>query len=233
MPRDRVTGREVRAQAGPASRAGACARAGLFAVLGTVLATFGHHAIAEGTMPWRLAGAAVVAQFVAIWPLARRSYTPAATVACTLVTQGVLHLALSFVDGDTQAAIPGHATHAVHGPAPVGDGHTWHDAGAAMTTVHVVAALVVAWLLHRADAQMATALGALGTLARVAAAALAQVLPRLFCGPGPVPLALPDRRSAACAEVAAQPWDHVLEYAVVRRGPPRPDHFRSVTGPVV
>ncbi|WP_158761860.1 hypothetical protein [Streptomyces sp. NRRL S-146] len=196
-----------------------------------MLATFGHHAVAEGTVPWKLVGSAVVAQFVAVLPLARRRYTPAATVACTLVVQGVLHLALSLVDGDTQAAMPGHTMHAGHGPAAVGDGHTWHHAGAAMTTVHVVAALVVAWLLHRADARMATALGALGTLARAAAAALAQVLPRLVCGPCTVPSVSPDRRSAASAEVAAQPWGGVLEYAVVRRGPPRPEHLRSVTRP--
>ncbi|MFF7793460.1 hypothetical protein [Streptomyces sp. NPDC007991] len=233
MQRDRVTRHEALASTRLASRAGACARAGLFAVLGTVLATFGHHAIVESAVPWRLMGLAMVAQLAAVWPLARRRYTPAATVVCTLVTQGVLHVALSFMDGDTRRAMPGHAMHTGHGSAEVGDGHTWHHAGTAMTTVHVVAALVVAWLLHRADARMTAALGVLGTLARKAAAALAHVLPRLVRRTGGMPFALPDRGLGACVEVAARVWDDVLEHAVVRRGPPRSEHLRSVTRPGV
>ncbi|MGI5194307.1 hypothetical protein ACQEVY_11830 [Streptomyces sp. CA-288835] len=231
MQRDDVNGRAGRAGAGRASRAGTCARAGLFAVLVTVLAAFGHHAIAEGTVPWRLVGGAVVAQFAAVWPLARRRYGPAATVAFTLAAQGVLHLALSFADGDTSAAMPGHAMHAGHVTAEAGDGHAWHHAGAAMTTVHVVAALVVAWLLHRADARMTAALGTLATLARAAVAALAQMRPRLVHDTGRMVFALPDRRPGALFEVAAHAWDDVLEHAVVRRGPPRRERLQSLTGP--
>ncbi|MFC4472230.1 hypothetical protein ACFPH6_48475 [Streptomyces xiangluensis] len=227
MPRDHVTGHEGRAGTGRAGRAGTCARAGLFAVLGTVLATFGHHAIAEGTVPWRLVGAAIVAQFVAVWPLARRRYAPVATVVATLAVQGVLHLALSFADGDTQAAVPGHPMHAGPLAAAAGDGHAWHHAGAAMTTVHAAAALVVAWLLHRADARMATALGTFRTLARSAAAALAQVLPRPVHDTGRVLFTLPGRRPGASFEGAPQVGDDVLEHAVVRWGPPRREHFRS------
>jgi hypothetical protein len=196
-------------------------RAGLFAVLGTVLATFGHHAIAEGTVPWRLSGIAIVAQFAAVWPLARRRYTPAATILCTLAVQGGLHLALSYADGDPPAAMPGHTMHAGHGTATVGDGHAWHHAGAAMTAVHVVAALVVAWLLCRADARMTAALGALGTLAEAAVAALAQMLPWPVFDTGRPALALPDRRPGTSFEAAAPGRDDVLEHAVVRRGPPR------------
>ncbi|WP_330324581.1 hypothetical protein [Streptomyces pseudovenezuelae] len=231
MPRDHVTGHEMCAPAGPASRAGTCARAGLFAALGTVLATFGHHAIAEGTVPWRLVGASIVAQFAAVWPLARHRSTPAATIAFTLAMQGVLHLALSYADGDTQATVPGHAMHAGHGTAAAGDGHAWHHAGTAMTTVHVGAALVVAWLLHRADARMTAALGVLGTLARAAVAALAQVLPRPVHDTGRMVVALPNRRPGAPFEMAAQAWDDVLEHAVVRRGPPRRERLQSLTGP--
>ncbi|MEU0651514.1 hypothetical protein ABZ485_04605 [Streptomyces albogriseolus] len=230
MLRDHVTGHEGRAGDGWTTRAGTCARAGLFAVLGTVLATFGHHAITEGTVPWRLVGAAIVAQFAAVWPLARRHYTPAATVACTLATQGVLHLALSYADGDTPTASgAGHAMHAGHGTAAIEDGHAWHHAGTAMTTVHVVAALVVAWLLHRADARITAALGALGTLARAAVAALSQVLPQLVSGTGRMVFELPDRRLGASFEMGAPAWDDVLEHAVVRRGPPRWEYVPSVT----
>ncbi|ALV33198.1 hypothetical protein [Streptomyces sp. CdTB01] len=229
VPREGVTGHEVRAGAGRASCAGTCARAGLFAVLGTVLATFGHHAIAEGTVPWRLVGASNVAQFVAVWPLARCRYTPAATVLCTLAVQGALHLALSYADSDPPAAMTGHTMHAGHGTGAVGDGHAWHHAGAAMTAVHVVAALVVAWLLCRADARMTAALGTLGTLAKTAVAALAQVLLRPFFDTARLGFALPHRRPGASFEVAAPAWADVLEHAVVRRGPPRREHLQSVT----
>ncbi|MFI1728440.1 hypothetical protein ACH40E_04200 [Streptomyces acidicola] len=196
-------------------------RAGLFAVLGTVLATFGHHAIAEGTVPWRMVGVAIVAQFAAVWPLARRRCTLIATVAFTLATQGMLHLALSSADGDPPAVTPWHATHAGHLAVAPGDGHAWHHAGAAMTAVHVVAALVVALLLHRADARMTAALGTLRTLARAVVAALGQVLPRPVVGTGPLSLTLPGRRPGARFEVAASAREEVLEHAVVRRGPPR------------
>ena len=53
-----------------------------------------------------------------------------------------------------------------------------------MTTVHTLAALAVAWLLHRADARMVAALDMLRTLAGAAAAALVQALPRPVTGRG-------------------------------------------------
>ena len=56
----------MRTNGSRAGRAGAGARAGLFAVLGTVLAVFGHHAVAEGAVSWRLSGSLIVAQFAAV-----------------------------------------------------------------------------------------------------------------------------------------------------------------------
>jgi hypothetical protein len=194
-------------------------------VLGTVLATFGHHAIAEGTVPWRLVGVLIVAQFAAVWPLARRRYGPVATVMAMLAVQGLLHLALSYTDGDTSMAMPQRAMHPGHTVVASGDGHAWHHAGAAMTTVHTAAALVVAWLLHRADVRMTAALGALRTLARAAAAALAQVLPRPVADPDRALPRLPDRRTGGSFAVAAHAQEEVLEHAVVRRGPPRREHL--------
>ncbi|MER7683746.1 hypothetical protein [Streptomyces sp. NPDC097610] len=190
-------------------------------MLGTVLATFGHHTIAEGTVPWRLVALLIVAQFAAVWPLARRRYAPVATVTLTLTTQGVLHLALSAMDGTTSMAMPQHATHAGHMASASGDGHSWHHAGAAMTAVHTLAALAVAWLLHRADVRMTAALGTLRTLTRAAATALARVLPRAITDPERVVLRLPTRRAGPFFAVAAQAWEEVLEHAVVRRGPPQ------------
>ncbi|MER6011937.1 hypothetical protein [Streptomyces bluensis] len=190
-------------------------------MLGTLLAAFGHHAVAEGTVPWRLIGVAMVVQFTAVWPLARRRYSLVATVAFTLATQGLLHLALSSADGDPPVVRPWDATHAGHLAVAPGDGHAWHHAGAAMTTVHVVAALVVALLLHRADARMTAALGTPRTLARAVVAALGQVLPRPVAGRGPLPPKLPARSLGARFEVAISAQEEVLEHAVVRRGPPR------------
>ncbi|MFJ1806888.1 MULTISPECIES: hypothetical protein [unclassified Streptomyces] len=218
-----MTGHQRRAAAGRAGHAGTCARAGLFAVLGTVLATFGHHAIDEGTVPWRLVTVLVVAQFSAVRPLARRRYAPVATVGFTLVTQGALHLALSYAGGDaSMAADPRHTMHAGHMAA--GDGHSWHHAGAAMTTAHTAAALVVAWLLHRADTRMAAALNSLRTLARAAAVALTQMPPRSLADPDLVASRLPRRRAGTFFEAAAQAREEALEHAVVRRGPPRREH---------
>jgi hypothetical protein len=204
-------------------------RAGLFAVLGTVLAALGHHAIAEGAVPWRLVGAMAVLQFAAVWPLARRRCPPAATVLCTLAVQGALHLVLSCVAGDAPTAMPGHAGHTV---VDAGDGHAWHHAGAAMTTVHVVAALAVAWLLCRADARMTAALATLTTVTRAAAAGLAQVLLRPVRVTGRPAVVPSGRWPGAAFETAAAPWDDVLEHAVVRRGPPRAG-ARPVRHPVV
>ncbi|MGW0949834.1 hypothetical protein ACWD4O_45915 [Streptomyces sp. NPDC002623] len=219
-----MTGHGRHPGAGRASHAGACTRAGLFAVLGTVLATFGHHAVADGTVPWRLVAVLIVVQFAAVWPLARRRYVPVATITLTLATQGALHLALSYTDGAASMTMPQHAMHAGHMSSAAGDGHSWHHAGAAMTAVHTLAALAVAWLLHRADAGMTAALGTLHTLARAAVAALAQALPRAIADPERALLGLPAGRTGAFFAVAARAWEEVLEYAVVRRGPPRREH---------
>jgi hypothetical protein len=194
-------------------------RAGLFAALGTLLAVFGHHAVAEGAVPWRLVTALTVAQFSAVWPLARHRCAPAVTIGATLATQGVLHLALSRADGDAPVVRTGHASHAGHMVA-VGDGHSWHHAGAAMTTVHTAAAVVVAWLLHRADTRVRAALGTFRALAGAAAAALALIRPRVLTDPDRPAARLPHGRSGMFFEAAAHAREEVLEHAVVRRGPP-------------
>ncbi|MFJ3658726.1 hypothetical protein ACIPPR_36165 [Streptomyces nigra] len=190
-------------------------------MLGTVLATFGHHAIAEGTVPWRLVAVLITAQFSVVWPLARRRYPPVTAVGFTLAVQGVLHLALSYADGNASMAMPQHTMHAEHMAAVAGDGHAWHHGGAAMTTVHTSAAVVVAWLLHRADRRMTSALGALRTLASAAAATLPRMLQRVISNPDRVMPQAPRRRTDAFLGVAAQAQEEVLEHAVGRRGPPR------------
>ncbi|MGW2358036.1 hypothetical protein [Streptomyces phaeofaciens] len=211
---DEVSGRE-------AGGGAVWVRAGVFAVLGTVLALLGHHAIAEAAVPWRLAGALVAVQLAAFLPLARRRPSPVVTLGATLVTQGALHLALSSADGHAPAALPGHAGHAGHPAAAGGDGHAWHHGGVPMAAVHTAAALAVAWLLHRADVRTQAALGLLRTLGRAAAAALAQVLPRPVPRPEAVRPRAPGRRSGAFLAPARPGRADVLEHAVGRRGPPR------------
>ncbi|MEU1409127.1 hypothetical protein ABZ471_43985 [Streptomyces sp. NPDC005728] len=192
-------------------------------MLGTVLATFGHGAIAEGPVPWRLVGTLAVAQFAAVWPLARRRYAPVATIIVTLAAQGVLHLALSYADDESPLSMPEH-THAGHPMTAARDGHAWHHAGAAMAAVHILTSLTVAWLLHRADARTTAALGTLRTLAMAAATALAHVLPRPVADMDRVMLGMPDGRARAWFGLAELARDEVLEHAVVRRGPPRQEN---------
>ncbi|MFG3291358.1 hypothetical protein ACGF3G_21430 [Streptomyces sp. NPDC048179] len=236
-----TTGPGSDAAAGRAGHAGTCARAGLFAVLGTVLATFGHHAVAGTAVPGRLVVLSTAVQFAAVWPLARRRYAAVATVVFTLGTQGLLHLALSYAEGGGGGSGVGgggaggssgrtmHAMHTVH--AMSGDGHAWHRAGTAMTVVHTVAALVVAWLLHRADARMTAALGALRTLGRAAAQALAWVLPRpVVRRRGATASRLPVWRSAPGADDDTLVQEEVLEHTVVRRGPPAGERLQNITG---
>ncbi|MGW1089913.1 hypothetical protein ACWD4L_27305, partial [Streptomyces sp. NPDC002596] len=159
MPGDQVT-----AYDGPDGRPGpdravACVRAGLFALVGSVLAALGHHAVAEGAVPWQLVTAFAAGQFVVAWPFARRRFSLTVIIGCTLVAQGGLHLALTWVGGEHEAK-PDQGGHAGHAAMEMGNGHAWHDAGTAMTTAHVLAALAAAWLLHRADTAVTVALAA-------------------------------------------------------------------------
>lgn len=230
-----TTGPGSGAAAGRAGHAGTCARAGLFAVLGTVLATFGHHAVAGTAVPWRLVILSTAVQFAAVWPLARRRYAAVATVVLTLGTQGLLHLALSYAEGGGGCAggggASGHTMHAMHAMHSMsGDGHAWHRAGTAMTVVHTVAALVVAWLLHRADARMTAALRALRTVGRAAAQVLAWVLPRPVARRTATASRLPVWRSAPGADDDTHVQEEVLEHTVVRRGPPAAGRLQHITG---
>ncbi|NUS83934.1 MAG: hypothetical protein HOY75_14640, partial [Streptomyces sp.] len=95
-----------------------------------------------------------------------------------------------------------------------------------------LAALAVAWLLHRADARLVAALEMLRTLARAAAAALAQALPRRPATGAERPLRLPGRQAWDRDDLPARAGGEVLRHVVVRRGPPQPEHhLRSRTGP--
>ncbi|MFJ5778926.1 hypothetical protein [Streptomyces sp. NPDC093094] len=202
----------------PRPRSAGWVRAGLFALLGSVLAALGHHTVAEGPVPWRLVAALGAAQFALVLPFARRRLPLWPVVSCTLAAQGAQHLVLSRVGGHgTGPGRTGHAGHPGHAVPAAGDGHAWHHAGTAMTVTHVLAAVAVAWLLHRADSAVTLALAAARAGRGVAAALLARLrTPRPAVAGGRPRSARPVGRF----EGPAPPTAYLLDHALVRRGPP-------------
>ncbi|NUT24958.1 MAG: hypothetical protein HOV84_03315 [Streptomyces sp.] len=205
-------------------RTGASVRAGLFALVGSTLAALGHHAVAEGAVPWRLVIVFALGQFALVRPVTRRRLSLPAVVACTIVAQAALHLALTAA-GSAHRPAGGHAVHAAEGhsahPA-LGDGHAWQHASAAMTAAHLAAALAAGWLLHRADAAVTAALIAVRTLRRAAAAAAAtRLVPRLRTTEVTAP---PMLRLVGRFELPSAAWTYTLEHTLVRRGPPGRAH---------
>ncbi|WP_349294273.1 DUF1775 domain-containing protein [Streptomyces sp. LRE541] len=210
-----------------AGSAAAAVRAVTFALVGSVLAAVGHHAVDGGQVPWRLVAALAVAQSAVVRPLARRRPGLRTVVGCTLAAQGAMHLALGEVAGVTRTGTghagtghlgAGHTAHAGHFAMATGDGGpAWQHAAGAMTAAHVCAALLVAWLLHRADAAVTAVLLTGRTLRALAAAVLSRFLP----GGGPaaahepptVPLAGP-------CDGPTGTHTTTLEHTLVRRGPP-------------
>ncbi|MGC4971677.1 hypothetical protein ACLQ2D_02060 [Streptomyces sp. DT199] len=200
-----------------AGRAAACVRAALFALVGSVLAALGHHAVAEGAVPWRLVTAFALAQFAIVWPLARRRLSLPVVIVCTLVAQFALHLALMRVDSTHLQAAPSANMGGGHATMALGDGHAWHHASTAMTTAHLAAALVATWLLQRADAAVAAALITARAVRRLAEAIVSWTMTSLAAGATPRPLVLgPIGRF----EPPAAARTRTLEHALVRRGPP-------------
>ncbi|GHA19372.1 hypothetical protein GCM10010372_18820 [Streptomyces tauricus] len=228
MPGDQVTRGADRAVGLGAGSAAAAVRAVTFALVGSVLAAVGHHAVDGGQVPWRFAAALAVAQFAAVRPLARRRPGLRTVVGCTLAAQGAMHLALGEVAGVTRTGTghtgtahlggAGHTAHAGHFAMATGDGGpAWQHAAGAMTAVHVCAALLVAWLLHRADAAVTAVLLTGRTLRALAAAVLSRLLPgggpTAAHEPPPVPLTGPCDGPTGTRTTT-------LEHTLVRRGPP-------------
>ncbi|MDQ0948888.1 hypothetical protein QFZ24_002811 [Streptomyces phaeochromogenes] len=206
-----------RSQGSRPSRAGARVRAVTFALVGSVLAAVGHHAVEGGQVPWRLVTAFAVTQFIVVRPFARRSPGLLAVGGCTLAAQAAMHLALTTAGG--HRAGTGHMAHAGHDAMTTGaGGPPWqHASETAMTTAHVVAALVVAWLLHRADTAVTAALATGRTLRAAAAAVMARFLPGTAVATTQRPLPVPLTGSF---ELPAGARTQTLEHALVRRGPP-------------
>ncbi|WP_327191395.1 hypothetical protein [Streptomyces xinghaiensis] len=216
--------------AGPVPWPSGRPRAAVFALTGTVLAVAGHHAVLDVPVPWGTAAVLAAAQYAAVRPLARRRRALPAVVAATLAAQAVLHTALSLAAGCGPAA--GHAAHAAQAadggglPGRGADGalaaagvHLCHPAPAAMTAAHVLAALAVAWLLHRTDTTAAAAARAARAVRRAAGEALAALLTRCPRPAGPTGRA-PEPADTAVPAEPPSPAREFLASAVVRRGPP-------------
>ncbi len=128
-------------------------RAAVFAVVGTVLGVSAHHLVAEGPAPWRSSMTAAVLLFAVGLVGTQRPRSLAAVVVTSAAAQTGLHVWLSVAHARhpvaTSTPMSAHAHHTIsaHGTWPEGVHHS-----AAMTVLHAVAAVLVAVLLHRADA---------------------------------------------------------------------------------
>ncbi len=188
---------------------GRVVRAGLFSGVSTGLAVTGHHLASGHTASWTagLLGGALL--FLAALRLVGRPASPAATTAATAGAQALLHCWFGWVDGPAA-----HYAHASHGSDAV-----WHAGhhGMSMSVVHLVAALLVGWLMQCADAAVR---GAVAAAVHRVADAVTELLVRLlsptrFLRPPPaIRQVRPRSRSRAYPSMV------VLAHVVVRRGPP-------------
>ncbi|MFE4832804.1 hypothetical protein [Streptomyces sp. NPDC056672] len=218
----------------------AVARAAVFTVTGVVLAVTGHHVVSGDPVPWRAVPPAAAALFLLALPSVRtprprrrpsprsrsRSWPlslPAVTAA-TGAAQLALHLWLARAAVHTTPgphSTPGPHGTVGHGTVGHGVAHGTHEAwhagrhGLAMTAAHILAALLVAWCLQRADAAclaVGERLG--GVLGDLFVRLVRRVPTRLFPS---VPRVL----RAVGTRAQPPPRDClVLAHAVVRRGPP-------------
>jgi hypothetical protein len=193
-------------------------RAAVFAVVGTVLGVSAHHLIAEGPVPWRQSAVAAAVLFGVGLAGARRPRSLTGVVAASAAGQIGLHLWLTATHAhrSTARVMPSHTDEGM-------DAHvSWHERlhdSMAMTAVHALAAVLVAVLLHRADAVCwSLARGLTSVVAavdvRIATAWAVMHERPASMGPGPLTIVL------AWLE-GPPPKVAVLADVVVRRGPPQ------------
>ncbi|MFI1358794.1 hypothetical protein ACH4TV_35310 [Streptomyces sp. NPDC020898] len=194
-------------------------RAAVFAVVGTVLGVGAHHLVAGGPAPWRPGIAAAGLLFAVGLAGTRRPRSLAAVVVTCAAAQTGLHLWLSAAHSRHRTGVAMDMSPHAH-PATTTHG-VWqerlHDSGA-MPVLHAVAAVLVAVLLHRADAACwSLARGLTGAVDAVRTR-LATVRALLAGRPAPV---------THRARVSRPRWTELpplkgslLADTVVRRGPP-------------
>ncbi|MGP4046566.1 hypothetical protein [Streptomyces sp. 2A115] len=194
-------------------------RAAVFAVVGTVLGVSAHHLIAEGPVPWPPSMMAAAALFALGLVGTRRPRSLVTVVASSVLAQSGLHLWLTLTAHAHDAAVMTMS----HRGEYADDAHTaWqerlHDS-AAMTAAHALVAVLVAVLLHRADA-------ACWSLTRGLTSALDAVRTRLeavwaLLAGRPTDAMRPALPVLAPAGAERPPpLGPILADVVVRRGPP-------------
>ncbi|MFC4495181.1 hypothetical protein ACFPA8_13675 [Streptomyces ovatisporus] len=225
MPRTRRATPEPQAIDLPGGAPLVAARAGLFALTSLALGVGAHHLLSGQAVPWLRVGAAAGLLFAAGLLGARRRRSLATIAAACLAAQAGLHEALGGLHVTHSAVgMPGHARGAP--PVAVDEGllgahDAWHvrlQHSATMTVAHVLVALAIAVVMHRADARY-------WSMATSGASPLTLVVAgigRMFsawrwssarCRPEP------DRRPSIGLE-RSPPKLSVLADVVVRRGPP-------------
>lgn len=185
-------------------------RAAVFAVVGAVLGVSAHHLSAEGAVPWAQGSAVAAGLFGLGLVGVRRPRHVGTVVACSVVGQSGLHLWLTLT-AHTRPPAPHHGTH-------MRGAHAGTYDSTAMAAAHALVAVLVAVLLHRADAACWTLAHSLTAVLDAARAHVAAAR-RLFTRPrSTVRLGPPVR--VPVADTCATATGPVLAYAVVRRGPP-------------
>ncbi|MGW7245237.1 hypothetical protein [Streptomyces decoyicus] len=192
-------------------------RAAVFAVVSSVLGIWAHHLVDEGPVTWRKSAVAAVLLFALGLAGTRRPRSLGRVIAAHSVCQGALH---AYLSAGTAPMSPMSGMGHHHTVMADADG-AWHERlhhhAWAMTLAHAAAAVLVAVLMHRADAVC-------WSLARGVVVALQPVRVRIATACA----LLRDRRLAALPQHFARypvrdhppPGGAVLAYAVVRRGPP-------------
>ncbi|MFJ8111313.1 hypothetical protein [Streptomyces sp. NPDC096132] len=196
-------------------------RAGVFATVGTVLGVSAHHLVAGGPAPWWQGAVATALLFGVGLVGTRRPRSLATVVATCGAAQAGLHVWLMAghrddPSGGAMTMAPAHPGHGavVH--------EAWHGrtyASTAMTVAHAVVAVLVALLLHRADAVCWSL--ARGLTAAVDAVQTRIALARVLWEDRPAPAGPRLGGPALVWRERKPPQAAVLTDVVVRRGPPR------------
>ncbi|MFE3111601.1 hypothetical protein ACFXKJ_25510 [Kitasatospora indigofera] len=179
--------------------------AALFAAAGTALGAAGHHLSTDEPPQGASLMLAATVLFAAALPAARRQRSGPFWVLWTLAGQGLLHLLLTWAAGPS-----GRQEHGAHAHAAGAGGH---HGGSGMAAAHLLAALLVAVMVHRADRVWWTLPATLAGAARRMRPRL--VPPRL----APVPVTVRQIRVPA-ALPGPLPTGRGLVGSVGRRGPP-------------
>ncbi len=195
-------------------------RAAVFAFVGTVLGVGAHQLAAEEPAPWRSSAAAALPLFAVGLVGTRRPRSLAAVVLTSAAAQTGLHLWLSAAHArHTAATTTDMSSHAPHAMPPHG---VWparlHDS-AAMTALHAVAAVLVAVLLHRADAACWSLTRGLTGAVEAVRTRIATVRALLAGRPAPTGRGSRVRRPRRTEPPPLR--GALLANVVVRRGPPQ------------